>query len=223
MQLHAGAAAATSEAGVPFSHATCTHALHPSSESSSSSSSSNTPVHSSSSPRENTLTVGQSGSSMRGNTRAGQQRPGGRLVTDSSAGLQAVENNYKDYQEEQLTPRGLPGRYQDVKDSSSRTSYDNTNDLETDGDGPVRPAGARALPGISRVLFDNAVKENAKLKKMLHEALQKEGSNMKVFLVSWRQLLYCVFFSFTKLDWQNAQQFRITNSNIPIFNQQMYV
>ena len=178
MQLHAGAAAAaTAEAGVPLSHATYTRSSHPTSESSSSiNSTSLTPVNSSS--LENTL-----------NMRTGQFS--GRLVTDSGAALQAVDNvRHKDYPEEQLLPRGLPGRYQDTNNTNrkdlSRTTLNNTNDLETDGDGPVRPTGARAgmLPGVSRVLFDNAVKENAKLKKMLHEVLQKDGSSMKVFLVS---------------------------------------
>ena len=175
MQLHAGAAAATAEAGVPTSHATYTRTSHPTSESSSSSNSTSaTPVHSSS--LENTL-----------NMRTGQFS--GRLVTDSSSALQAVDNvRHKDYPEEQLLlPRGLPGRHQDTNNKdSSRTLLNNTNDLEMDGDGPVRPTGARAsmLPGVSRVLFDNAVKENAKLKKMLHEVLQKDGSSMKVFLVS---------------------------------------
>ena len=174
MQLHAGAAAATAEAGVPSSHATYTRTSHPTSESSSSSNSTNaTPVHSSS--QENTL-----------NMRTGQFS--GRLVTDSSAALQSVDNiRHKNYPEEQLLPRGLPGRHQDTNNKDlSRTTLNNTNDLETDGDGPLRPTGARAsmLPGVSRVLFDNAVKENAKLKKMLDEVLQKDGSSMKVFLVS---------------------------------------
>ena len=173
MQLHAGAAV-TSSGGLP-------DAL--------SGSSSNlpnvSPVNSSSS-RENTLTAsGQLGKPGNRGMLTGQD--GGRLVTDCGTAAGAVN---KELQEEQLlVTRGLPGRSQNSK-GQSRTTFDN-NDLETDGDEPIRPAGTRAgqsgtamLPGVSRVLFDNAVKENVKLKKMLQETLQKDGSSVKVFLVS---------------------------------------
>ena len=167
MQLHAGAAVTSSveTGGLP-------DAL------SGSSNSPNVSPANSSSSRENTLTPG------------GQLgKPGqfsGRLVTDCGTAAGVVN---RDLQEQLLVSRGLPGRSQNSK-GQSRTTFDN-NDLETDGDGPIRPAGTRPgqsgtamLPGVSRVLLDNAVKENVKLKKMLQETLQKDGSSVKVFLVS---------------------------------------
>ncbi len=77
------------------------------------------------------------------------------------------------------------------KDRTQVIHYERTlpgNDVETDGDGPARPAGVRLAPavqlGVSQIMFDNVVKENLRLKKMLEEGLKTEGSNVHLFLVS---------------------------------------
>ena len=184
MQLHAGAAAASSgEAG-----GSSVTVSHPASESSKSANV--TPVKSSS--RENTLTAsGQLGAPMHKDMLGGQSSVG--LVTDCSTASGAVNKELS----EQLVSRGLSGKPKNSSNKGqSRTTFHN-NDLETDGDGPVRPRagqpGTAMLPGVSRVLFDNAVKENVRLKKMLQETLQKDGSSVKVFLVSYVNFLrlYC--------------------------------
>lgn len=49
---------------------------------------------------------------------------------------------------------------------------------------------ASITPGISKSMFDNVVKENIKMKKTLHEILDKEGENVKTFMVSSKVALH---------------------------------
>ena len=43
---------------------------------------------------------------------------------------------------------------------------------------------AFSLPGISKSMFDNVVRDNIKMKKLLQDALKKDGRDLKSFLVS---------------------------------------
>ncbi len=75
-----------------------------------------------------------------------------------------------------LISRGLP--------KNPISQYMDKSDLETDGD---QPSGQHKAPvvvaGVSKTVFDNVVKENNRLKKSLHQLLQKENSNVKNLLV----------------------------------------
>ncbi len=213
MHLHAGAAAALAEGAggagdtvIPAavsrdSPTTTTRVSHPVSESSSSSgenilveldtSNGNPPSPRQGAPKGRLVT---------------DRNARGRLVTDSSTRSRLVTDSGSRIPTESSgnEPKSQ-NEAQEEQTFISRGWSRNTNegqgqrkalprsDLETDGDGPsTTPAGAKVrvgagqsmLPGVSRVMFDNTVKENLRLKKMLEEALQKDGSGVKVFLVS---------------------------------------
>ena len=40
------------------------------------------------------------------------------------------------------------------------------------------------VPGVSKTMFDNVCRENLKIKRLLQDALQKDGKDLKKFLVS---------------------------------------
>ncbi len=99
------------------------------------------------------------------------------LSQDSSrqATMKEKDNNTQG-NSSQLISRGLP--------KNPISQYMDNGDLETDGD---QPSGQHKAPvvvaGVSKAVFDNIVKENNRLKKSLQELLQRENSNVKLFLV----------------------------------------